>query len=34
MIESREPLVALSFSGHRCDLDPKSGKILGKTRLK
>jgi hypothetical protein len=34
MIESREPLVALSFSGHRCDLDPASGKILRKTRLK
>ncbi|MBX3704371.1 MAG: hypothetical protein KF822_11415 [Steroidobacteraceae bacterium] len=33
-IESREPLVALSFSGHRCDLDLASGKILRKTRLK
>jgi hypothetical protein len=34
MIESREPLVALSFSGHRCDLDPANGRILRKTRLK
>jgi hypothetical protein len=34
MVESREPLVALSFSGHRCDLDLASGKILRKTRLK
>ena len=34
MIESREPLVALSFSGHRCDLDLASGKILKSTKLK
>jgi hypothetical protein len=34
MIESREPLVALSFSAYRCDLDPASGRILAKTRLK
>jgi hypothetical protein len=33
-IESREPLVALSFSAYRCDIDPRSGRILGKTLLK
>lgn len=33
MIESREPLVALSFSGHRCDVDPATGAILQKTKL-
>lgn len=33
-IESREPLVALSFSAYRCDLDLASGRILGKTKLK
>ena len=33
-IESHVPLVALSFSGHRCDLDLASGKILRKTKLK
>lgn len=33
-IESQEPLVALSFSAHRCDIDVGSGRILGKTRLK
>lgn len=33
-IESRDPLVALSFSGHRCDLDLMSGKILKATKLK
>ena len=33
-IESHEPLVALSFSAYRCDLDLKSGEILEKTKLK
>ena len=34
MIESRDPLVALSFSAYRCDLDLASGRILAKTKLK
>ncbi len=34
MIESREPLVALSFSAYRCDLDLGNGRILKKKRLK
>jgi len=34
IIESHDPLVALSFSAYRCDLDPASGRILSKTRLK
>ena len=34
MIESREPLVALSFSGFRCDIDLASGRILAKEKLK
>ena len=33
-IESREPLVALSFSAFRCDIDPKTGRILRKHNLK
>lgn len=33
-IESREPLVALSFSAYRCDLDLANGRILSKTKLK
>ncbi len=33
-IESREPLVALSFSAYRCDLDLSNGRILSKNRLK
>ena len=33
-IESREPLVALSFSAFRCDIDPESGRILRKQYLK
>jgi hypothetical protein len=33
-IESREPLVALSFSAFRCDIDPESGRILRKHYLK
>jgi hypothetical protein len=34
MIESHDPLVALSFSAYRCDLDLKTGRILSKKRLK
>jgi hypothetical protein len=34
LIESRSPLVALSFSAYRCDLDLASGRILSKTKLK
>ena len=34
LIESREPLVALSFSAYRCDLDLQSGRILKKHKLK
>ena len=34
MIESREPLVALSFSAYRCDIDLASGRIIGKESLK
>ena len=34
MIETREPLVALSFSAYRCDLDLASGRILARTKLK
>ncbi len=34
MIETRAPLVALSFSAFRCDLDPTSGRILARTKLK
>jgi hypothetical protein len=33
-IESRDPLVALSFSAYRCDLDLASGRILSKKKLK
>lgn len=34
MIEARDPLVALSFSAYRCDLDLATGRILACTRLK
>ena len=34
LIESRAPLVALSFSAYRCDLDLASGRILARTKLK
>jgi hypothetical protein len=34
IIETRDPLVALSFSAYRCDLDLASGRILAKTKLK
>lgn len=33
-IESRQPLVTLSFSAYRCDIDPASGRILRKDFLK
>jgi len=33
-IESRVPLVALSFSAYRCDLDLSNGRILRKHHLK
>ena len=33
-IESHEPLVALSFSAYRCDLDLSNGRILKKKKLK
>jgi hypothetical protein len=34
LIESREPLVALSFSAYRCDIDLASGRIIRKNKLK
>jgi hypothetical protein len=34
LIESREPLVALSFSAYRCDIDPATGRILSKKKLR
>jgi hypothetical protein len=34
LIESRQPLVALSFSAYRCDIDLESGRILKKKHLK
>jgi hypothetical protein len=33
-IESRKPLVALSFSSYRCEIDLQSGRITGKQFLK
>ncbi|NJN05219.1 MAG: hypothetical protein HC814_00750 [Rhodobacteraceae bacterium] len=33
-IETREPLVALSFSAYRCDIDLETGRILKKHYLK
>ncbi len=33
-IESRDPLVALSFSAFRCDIELSSGRILNKEKLK
>ena len=33
-IEKKEPLVALSFSAYRCDIDLASGRILSKESLK
>ena len=34
MIEKRAPLIALSFSAYRCDLDLATGCIRKKTRLR
>jgi|SRR5687768_7933247 len=34
LIQSREPLVALSFSAYRCDIDLATGQILKKKKLK
>ena len=34
LVESREPLVVLSFSAYRCDIELSSGRILEKTKLK
>jgi hypothetical protein len=34
IIESRDPLVALSFSAYRCDIDLASGRILSRKSLK
>jgi hypothetical protein len=34
LIESHEPLVALSFSAFRCDIDPATGHIVKKKKLK
>lgn len=34
LIESRKPLVALSFSAYRCDIDLATGRILSKEKLK
>ena len=34
LIECREPLVALSFSAYRCDLDLGNGRILSKQHVK
>ena len=33
MIEKQEPLVALSFSAYRCDVDLATGRILRKERV-
>jgi hypothetical protein len=33
MIESQKPLVALSFSAYRCDIDLDSGRILAKNKV-
>ena len=33
-VESRDPLCALSFSAYRCDIDPESGRIVGKQLLR
>jgi hypothetical protein len=34
LIESRDPLVALSFSAYRCDIDLRNGRITKKKKLK
>lgn len=33
-VESRQPLVALSFSAFRCEIDPATGRIVSRQRLK
>ncbi len=33
-IVSVDPLTALSFSSHRCEIDPRTGKILSRQFLK
>jgi hypothetical protein len=33
-IESRDPLVALSFSAYRCEIDARTGRIKSKALLK
>ena len=34
MVQSRDPLVVLSFSAYRCNIELASGRILEKTKLK
>ena len=34
LVESRDPLVVLSFSAYRCDIELSRGRILEKTKLK
>jgi hypothetical protein len=34
LIESHDPLVALSFSAYRCDVDLANGRIVKKEKLK
>jgi hypothetical protein len=34
LVESRDPLVALSLSAYRCDIDLASGRVLAKKKLK
>lgn len=33
-IVSRKPLTALSFSSHRCEIDPRTGRIVSRQFLK
>ncbi len=33
-VVSRQPLTALSFSSYRCEIDPRTGKIIAKQFLK
>ena len=34
LVESRDPLVVLSFSAYRCAIDLASGRIMDRTKLK
>jgi hypothetical protein len=34
LVESREPLVVLSFSAYRCDIELASGRIIERMKLK